>query len=134
MQPYSVDDARQLMTDNGWSSARRGGRVRPGSGEGECGEGIAEGATAEFALEYMSGSTSVSTMMEQLRSSAAEAGIVITLSEAPYNTVIATAVTCTEDDPICAWDAAHWGAGWTFLTSTYPTGEKLFGSSSGLNY
>lgn len=135
VQPYSVDDARQLMTDNGWELGSGAAVcVRPGSGEGECGEGIAEGATAEFALEYMSGSTSVSTMMEQLRSSAAEAGIVITLSEAPYNTVIATAVTCTEDDPICAWDAAHWGAGWTFLTSTYPTGEKLFGSSSGSNY
>jgi len=137
VQPYSVDTARQLMTDNGWevgSSSDPAVCVNPGTGEGQCGEGIDEGDEAAFDLQYMSGSTSVSTMMEQLRSSAAEAGIQITLSEAPYNTVIATAVTCTADDPACAWESAHWGAGWTFLTSTYPTGEKLFGSSSGSNY
>lgn len=137
VQEYSVDDARQLLIDNGWelgSGSDPAVCVRPGTDQGECGEGIAEGTRAEFALEYMSGSTSVSTMMEQMRSSASEAGIRIVLSEAPYNTVIATAVTCAEADPICGWEAAHWGAGWTFLTSTYPTGEKLFGSASGSNY
>lgn len=136
LYPFSVADAKQLLLDNGWDVPAEGPAscTSPGTEAGQCGPGIKAGDLAEFDLEFMSGSASVKTMMEQFASSAGEAGIKINLSEAPYNTVISKCVVCAESDPACSWQASHWGAGWTFLTSFYPTGEKFFVGGSGSNY
>lgn len=136
LYPFSEADAHKLLVDNGWQVDGDGPAVcvKPGAGAGNCGEGVAAGAKAEFKLEFISGSPSVSAMIQQLQSSAGKAGIKIELSEAPYNTVIADAATCTAADAACSWQAASWGAGWTFLTSFYPTGEKLFATGAGSNF
>jgi peptide/nickel transport system substrate-binding protein len=129
--PYDPSKAVALLKDHGWS-VKPGGTTtctKPGSGTGECGAGIAAGASLSFRLLYASGSVPLTDEMEALKSTEdQEAGIQIALSQAPFGQVIATTFGggCSTTSPCSTWDMGNWGGGWVYSPDYFPTGEELF--------
>jgi peptide/nickel transport system substrate-binding protein len=131
--PYDLNKAKQLLSSHGWK-IKAGGTdtcVKPGTGANQCGKGIAAGAKLAFNMQYASGSTSLTQLMNAEKSSWAQAGINVTLSQASFNTVLGNAVPCSGTG--CSWQLANWGGGWIFAPDYYPTGESIFQTGAGSN-
>ncbi len=134
--PFSVSDAKTLLGEHGWRVVAGGQSVceKPGTGSGDCGAGIARGKALAFTLDYVSGMTSMQEEMQDLQSQAGKVGMKITLTNHPFNTLIATMTQCTPREPKCAWEAANPGASWIYtLGSGYPSGEEDFMGSATAN-
>ena len=133
--PYNVSKAVSLLTSNGWKVNPGGTSVceQAGSGKGQCGKGIAKGAKLNFNLEYATGGTALTQLMNAQKSSWSQAGINITLSGASFNTVLGNAVPCTASGGSCSWELENWGAGWIYAPDYYPTGEAIFQTGAGSN-
>jgi len=124
--PYSPSTAVSLLKANGWTVTPGGTSTctSPGSGTGQCGAGIPEGAKASFNLQYASGTPSLDQEMAQFKSDYAQAGIAINLTTAPFNTIIGTAVPSNH-----TWDMEFWGGGWIYAPDYEPTGDELWSCS-----
>jgi len=139
--PYDPSKAVALLKDHGWS-VKPGGTTtctKPGTATGECGAGIAAGASLSFRLLYASGSVPLTDEMEALKSTEDQAaGIQIALSTAPFGQVIGTTFGggCSTTSPCSTWDLGNWGGGWVYSPDYFPTGEELFetGASSNPGY
>ena len=133
--PYSPKKSAALLKDNGWKVVPGGTTTceKPGTAAGDCGTGITKGEKLQFNLQYNNGYTYVTQFMEQLKSNAeASDGIVLNLTTAPFNTVLANAAPC-KVGPSCTWQMENWGQGWSFGPDYYPTGESIFETGSGIN-
>ena len=86
-----------------------------------------------FNLQYSSGSTALTQLMNDEKSSWAQAGINVTLGQASFNTVLGNAVPCASTSASCTWEMANWGAGWIFAPDYYPSGEAIFATGAGSN-
>ena len=136
--PYNPTKAVSLLQANGWTVNPGGVSTctSPGTGTGQCGAGVPQGAKASFSLQYASGTSSLDPEMAQLKSDFAEAGIAINLSTAPFDTIIGNASPCTAGQP-CAWDMEFWGDGWIYAPDYEPTGDELWsctGSGASVQY
>jgi len=135
--PYSPSAARALLTSHGWSvhPNRVTICVKPGTGAHQCGAGIAKGRGLTLTLQYSAGSISVTQEAEELQSADSLVGIKLTLSQAPFATVITTAATpCTKKGGSpCTWDMQWWGL-WSYEPDYEPTGGVLFSSHGAANY
>ena len=134
--PFNVAAARKLLTSHGWKIPSGGAAkcVRPGTKASECGAGIVKGKTLTFSLVYVSGSGYLTATMENYKSDASEAGIVLNLSQQPFNSIVGDICgTPTCNSP--GWQIANWGAGfsWNF-GSPYPVGATMFEGHVGLDY
>ena len=119
--PYSVSKAKTLLTSHGWRVVPNGTTscTRPGAGAGECGKDIPAGAQLAFNLEFDSGDRSMESLMQMEKASWAQVGIEVTLSEAPFDTVIGDATACRAG-PACTWELENWGAGGCTPPTTTP--------------
>jgi peptide/nickel transport system substrate-binding protein len=133
--PYNPGKAVTLLKDHGWKVVPNGTSTcqSPGSGATQCGAGIAKGAKLAFNLQYASGTTSTTELMNAEKSSWSQAGINISLSQASFNTVIGNAIPCKAGSKGCSWELENWGAGWIFSPDYYPTGESIFQTNAGSN-
>lgn len=134
--PFDVAAARKLLTSHGWHIPSKGAAVceHPGTGSSDCGAGIAKGKTLTFALVYDSGSGYLTETMANYKSDASEAGIVINLSQQPFDSIVGDICgTPTCDSP--GWQIANWGAGfsWNF-GSPYPVGSTMLEGHVGLDW
>lgn len=131
--PFDIAAATKYLTANGWSvtSGQAATCTKPGTAAGDCGEGITQGQALTFTLQYASGQQTITTAMESLKSNAAQAGIVLNLVPAPFNTVTGTAIPCS--GATCTWEMGNWGGGWVYAPDYYPTGETLFQTGAGSN-
>ncbi|WP_033289789.1 ABC transporter substrate-binding protein [Amycolatopsis jejuensis] len=131
--PFSVEKATALLEQNGWTVKTDGASfcARPGTGPGQCGEGIQAGQKLEFNLNYISGSSVLDQAMAALKSDESKAGIVLNLSGGTHSAVLGALVPCKPADSACSWQMLNWGSGYGFLG--YPTGEHLFLSGAGGN-
>jgi peptide/nickel transport system substrate-binding protein len=100
----------------------------PGSGAGQCGDGVKNGAKASFKMEYASGTLVVKQEMQAMKSDFSKAGLEVNLSEAPFDTVITDAFGGST-----AADMDNWGGGWIFAPDYYPTGDEIFSTGAGSN-
>lgn len=128
--PYDPAAAAKLLTDNGWT-VKPGGVstcTNPGTGAGQCGEGVKAGARASFSLQYASGFVTYDQEMQVMKTAFSKAGIEINLSTAPFDTVISTAFGGNPN-----WEMANWGGGWIFAPDYYPTGDEIFSTGAGSN-
>jgi peptide/nickel transport system substrate-binding protein len=87
-----------------------------------------------FSLPYASGNVEDSQMMQALKSAFSQAGIQVSLSTAPFNTLIAKLAPCTPSQSGCSWQMAFYGGGWTYGVDPYPTGDQLFATGSTSNF
>ncbi|MBV8195768.1 MAG: ABC transporter substrate-binding protein, partial [Candidatus Dormibacteraeota bacterium] len=133
--PFSISKAVTLLQSHGWTVTPGGTSTcsSPGTGANQCGDGVPAGAQASFKLEYASGTPALDQEMTQLKSDFARAGIQISLSTSPFNTVIGDATPCSPGQP-CKWDMEFWGGGWIYTPDYYPTGDQLFATGAGSNY
>jgi peptide/nickel transport system substrate-binding protein len=134
--PYSISDAKQLLSSHGWTVNPGGVSTctKPGTGSGECGPGVNAGTKLQFNIDYSSGTPSTQSEMEQLQSAASQVGIKINLTSHAFATVIGSAVSCTPNQPTCNWTAENWAAGWLYDPDFYPSGESLFATGAAANY
>ncbi len=128
--PFDVSAAIKLLKDNGWTVNAGGVSTcsNPGSGAGQCGDGVNSGAKASFKLEYASGTLAVKQEMEALKSDFSKAGLEVNLTEAPFDTVITDAFGGSN-----VADMDNWGGGWIFAPDYYPTGDEIFSTGAGSN-
>jgi peptide/nickel transport system substrate-binding protein len=125
--PYSPSTAVSLLQANGWT-VNPGGTstcTSPGTGTGQCGAGVKQGAKASFSLQYVSGVPALDQEMAQFKSDFAQAGIAIDLTTAPFDTVIGNATPC-KPGAACTWDMEFWGGGWIYAPDYEPTGDELW--------
>jgi len=129
--PFDVQRARDLLADNGWDvNTTPAVCVRPGSGPGCAGEGIATGDRLSFSVRYVAGKAALTQLMQQLQVDAAKAGIELRL-EAVYGSVM-VAEDHTEGPGKRSWELNSWNGGWVFYG--HPTGEMLFKTGAGSNW
>ncbi|MDA8391906.1 MAG: ABC transporter substrate-binding protein [Actinomycetota bacterium] len=133
--PFSVSSAKKLLSSHGWKVVPGGTTTcqRPGTAANECGAGIPKGKALSFNLDYATGTTAITNSMENLKTTAAQVGIQLQLTEHPFNSVIARAVPCAASTPTCSWTMENWGAGWVYAPDYYPTGGELYGTGAGSN-
>ena len=133
--PYNPDKAITMLKDHGWNVKPDGITtcVQPGSGDGQCGAGIPAGAKLEFTLQYVSGLTALSQMMQALKSSFSKAGIKVDLTQGTGNQVVAAASPCKSSEPACSWQTVQWGLPAWIINNPYPSGESVFGTGGGAN-
>lgn len=134
--PFKPAKAVSLLEAHGWTVKPNGISAcrRAGTGSSDCGKGIAAGTKLSFNLVYASGNVVTTQEMQGLKSDFARAGIDLSLSTAPFDTVIAKAAPCTPSEAACGWQMANWGGGWTYGVDPYPTGDQLFVTGSGSNF
>ena len=132
---YNLPKAVKLLKTHGWKVVPNGTStcISPGTGASNCGAGIAKGAKLDFNLQYASGSTALTQLMNDEKSSWAQAGINVTLGQASFNTVLGNAVPCKAGSASCSWEMANWGGGWLFAPDYYPSGEAIFATGAGSN-
>jgi peptide/nickel transport system substrate-binding protein len=138
--PYSTSNAKKLLTSHGWSIHSGGTDVckKPGTGAGDCGKGIASGAKLSISLMYPSGFPDIDNEIQVMRSAYSSAGIHLTLSEAPENTVLSdayacigkSAATCPASTPVLSIISSPV---YTYVPIYYPDGTSLFGCGGATN-
>jgi peptide/nickel transport system substrate-binding protein len=133
--PYSIANAKYLLTSHGWkvTAGQPATCVKPGSGAGECGAGIKAGQQLVIDLKYLSGLQTVTEEMTAFQSAAKQAGIIINLSTAPFASVISDTSACTPSQASCSWQMGNWGGGWSYSPDYYPSGETLFAAGAASN-
>jgi len=134
--PFSISNARKLLTSHGWTIPSSGAATctRPGTGSSDCGAGIPSGKALQFSLVYVSGSAYLEGEMENYKSDASEAGIVLNLSSEPFNSIVGLICGNSNcDSP--GWQITNWGSGfsWDYGVPD-PTGANLFEGHVGLDY
>jgi peptide/nickel transport system substrate-binding protein len=127
--PYNPTKASSLLKSHGW--VKSGSTLvcnSPGTGMSDCGAGITKGEKLLFTFEYDSGSPATALQVDAEVSEWASIGIGMTVSSAPFNTVIST---CSADS--AKWSICYWGAGWIYSPEYYPSGETLFTPGASFN-
>ncbi|HET9168138.1 MAG TPA: ABC transporter substrate-binding protein [Actinocrinis sp.] len=130
---FDLDRARELLTANGWDvEVFPAVCVRPGTGPGEAGEGIAAGTKLSFLLRYAEGRPTFVRFMERFAADAAKAGIELRLQPVYGSVLVAEdgpGPSTTEHPRL--WEISTWNGGWVYI---HPTGENLFKSGAASNY
>jgi peptide/nickel transport system substrate-binding protein len=139
--PYSTTAAKSLLTQHGWTIPSGGGAAtcsRAGSGSTDCGAGIAAGTKLSIPLMYGAGVPAISDEIQAMQSAFGSAGIQLTLTEAPFNTVLSDAYACfgktTKTCPASSTALSSLGSPvYTYVPIYYPNGDSLFGCGGATN-
>ncbi|MEV2191459.1 peptide ABC transporter substrate-binding protein [Streptomyces phaeochromogenes] len=133
--PFSTSEAKSLLTAHGWQE--KGGVMvctDPGTGDAQCGEGVAEGTKFEMQVLSQSGSAVTDNMMSSIQSSLEKAGIKFSIKTAPVNSVLSQTPQCTSGQPICKWQLSFFGTAGSWYFNAFPTGDSLFQTKGGSNF
>jgi peptide/nickel transport system substrate-binding protein len=129
---FSTSQAKALLTANGWDTSTTPATcTKPGTAQGECGAGVKSGQKAQFNFLYGTGSQSVLTEVQALKSDAAQAGIAINIQGQTYDAIANYLVACSSANPSgCQWQAIQYGS---WIYSPAPTGDGFLATGSGNN-
>lgn len=130
---FDPDAAIALLEANGWAVNEGGTSTceNPGTGEGQCGEGIEAGDELSFSLTSQSGFTATSQMMAEIKSQFSKAGIQLEIREVPDSVAVTQA--CEPDDSECSWDMSFFGSEGSWYYPVYASGERLFATNAPVN-
>ncbi|MEU9791523.1 peptide ABC transporter substrate-binding protein [Streptomyces sparsogenes] len=133
--PFDTAKARKLLTSHGWTE-RNGTMVctDAGSGDDQCGSGVAKGTKFEMHVLSQSGSTVTDNMMSALQSSFSKTGIKFSIKTAPVNSVLSQTGQCKSADPGCKWQLSFFGTAGSWYFPAYPSGDSLFQTGGGSNF
>jgi peptide/nickel transport system substrate-binding protein len=142
--PYSVSQAKALLTSHGWKIPASGTATceKAGTGTGDCGAGIAAGTPLSMPLEFSTGFPAIQTEIQATQSAFRSAGIQLTLSQAPENTVLTQGYEClgktTKNCPASSTGLSIIASPvYTYVPIYYPDGDSLFscgGATNGGDY
>ncbi len=128
--PLSIATAQNLLTGHGWTDISGIDTcTRAGTGSTDCGLGIKAGTQLRLNLQYATGVDWQEAAVKELASNAKLAGIDLTVTGLPFNTVIGAV---TSGKP-AEWELAFWGA-WSYSPDYLPTGEELFMTNAADNF
>ena len=133
--PFSTSAAKSMLTSHGWQE--KGGVMvctEPGTGDAQCGEGVAEGTKFEMQVLSQSGSAVTDNMMSSVQSSLEKTGIKFSIKTAPVNSVLSQTPQCTSGQPICKWQLSFFGTAGSWYFNAFPTGDSLFQTKGGSNF
>jgi peptide/nickel transport system substrate-binding protein len=127
--PFSVANAKSLLTSHGWTETAG---VMTCTVPAKCGAGIKQGQQLAFTVFYATGQPQVTDEVSNYKSDAAQAGIKVNITGGTFNAVIGESTPC-KPGPKCTWDVLWWG-GWLYNGPGFePTGEPLFQTGAGSN-
>ncbi|MGA3214946.1 MAG: ABC transporter substrate-binding protein [Acidimicrobiales bacterium] len=136
--PYPYDPAKavQLLRSHGWKIVPNGTDtcIRPGTGASDCGAGIAAGTPISFKLLYASGFQYLNVEMETYKTAMDQAGMQLSLSEAPVDDVLGSATVCTPSQSDCGWQMLNWEFGYVLVPNYDPTGEQQYKAGAASNF
>jgi peptide/nickel transport system substrate-binding protein len=129
MNPYSPSTAAKLLSSHGWKLVS-GALLceKPGTGNSECGKGIAKGNRLSIRFEYGTGEPAFTSTVETMLSAWDSLGIKTTQLGEPFNNVISDCAAHATN-----WDVCDWGAGWIYAPDYYPSGEWGFVPGASFN-
>jgi peptide/nickel transport system substrate-binding protein len=131
--PFDIERVRKMLQDNGWDvSTTPAMCVRPGTGAGCAGEGIAAGDTLSFSLRYVHGDDALRRLVQQFAADAAKAGIELRLEAVHGSTMAGQDHTAWGSDQPRRWNLHTWNGGWAYYGR--PTGEMLFRTGASSNF
>jgi peptide/nickel transport system substrate-binding protein len=139
--PYDPSKAKKLLEQHGWSVPSGGGAAvckRAGTAATDCGAGISAGTSLQLTLLYSSGLPYLFSAVQVMRSTFLKAGILLTLSSAPYNTTVGdgfacigkTSATCPSSSPALT---LYSSPVFTLLPDAYPDSDNTFGCGAATN-
>jgi peptide/nickel transport system substrate-binding protein len=121
--PFSVSDAVSILKAHGWTVNPGGTDVcsKPGTGAGECGDGIAAGTKLAWNLIYGTNPAIIGQQVTDLVSQAKKAGIEITLKSDNFNHMIATYYDSANPSGINLWAMEDFGG---FSIAALPDNQR----------
>jgi peptide/nickel transport system substrate-binding protein len=126
--PFSIADAKELLTSHGWNVIANGTDTCANSAE--CGTGIPKGTKLAFNLISNTSPAYIGEEDKDFATEARQAGIDITLVPSNFTAIIANdndAVSSANDN---AWAMEDFGG---FAALTYPTTDGVFNSTGSAN-
>ncbi|MEU6476601.1 peptide ABC transporter substrate-binding protein [Streptomyces sp. NPDC047017] len=133
--PYSTAKAGALLTGHGWTLRHNVMTCTDaGTGDHQCGAGVARGTEFRMRVLAQSGSTVTDNMLSALQSMLSDTGIGLSIKTAPVNSVLSQTPACTADQPICSWQLSYFGTAGSWYFPPFPTGDSLFQSKGGSNF
>ncbi|HEV3361762.1 MAG TPA: ABC transporter substrate-binding protein [Pseudonocardiaceae bacterium] len=132
LYPFNIGNAKKLLTSHGWTL--QNGVMTctdAGTGDNQCGSGVAAGTKLAITIEYNNSNTSLSEQVQQWKSDASQAGIQLTLDGQQFNTLISDVTTCPSNSSTCGWQLADWGY---YTYGAVPAGNLFFLPDSAANY
>ncbi len=129
---FNPDKAKELLESHGWDVKSDGVTTctNPGTGEGQCGEGIDAGKELRFKVTSQSGFSATTKMFAELKSQFAKLGIVLDIQEVPDSVAVSQA--CKPDQE-CTWDLSFFGSEASWYFPVYASGQRLFATDAPVN-
>lgn len=134
--PFDLDAAAELFAGHGWAPASDGVLecTDPGTGDGQCGEGVEAGTRMELTFLVQSGSEETDNQFAEIQSSLEQIGVSVYLEQAPLNQVLSRTAQCEPTDAECSWQLSYFGTAGSWYFGAYPTGERIFGTGGSANF
>jgi len=109
--PYSVANAKALLSSHGWQVTPNGTDIchDSGTGSGQCGAGIRAGTALSFVEEAVTGSAPFLAEIEEMQSSWSLAGIHVSIDLHSEGEVYSTLEPCSDGNAGCQWQIANIG-------------------------
>lgn len=132
--PYDLTKAEAYFTDNGWTKGSDGilACTNPGTGAGQCGDGIAAGTPMKIVFTTQNGSTETDNMMAAIKSAYSQIGVDVSIQSQTLDQVLTTAQTCKSGSD-CSWQFVFFGTAGSWYFSAYPSGQSLFSETAKWN-
>jgi peptide/nickel transport system substrate-binding protein len=130
--PFSIADASQLLSSNGWK-VNPGGTTtceKAGTGAGECGAGINAGQALSWNLIYGNSPAVIEAQDQVLAENAKQVGITITLKGETFNYIIGKLSDVGNPANEGLWAMQDFGG---FTNSLYPTTNQIFNCAGSFN-
>lgn len=131
--PYSVDTAKKLLTDHGWTVVPNGTTTctSPGTGTNQCGAGIPAGTPLSWNLYYSNSPKTTEQQVTALASAAKQVGITISTTSKTFNYLIQNFSDVSAQSNINQWAMMKFGG---FSVSNYPTTNQIFNTDGSYNF
>jgi len=132
--PYDVAKGAALLKSHGWKVVPGGTDTcaKAGTASDECGAGIPPGTKLQLNILSVSGDQAVTTTVQSNVSSWSQMGINVTTKSEAFDTVLSQMVPC-KSGPVCSWELADWGGGWSYSPDYEATGDLIFSTGAGFN-
>jgi peptide/nickel transport system substrate-binding protein len=132
--PYDLTAAEKYFTDNGWTKGADGllACTNPGTGAGQCGDGVAQGTEMKITVTTQNGSQQTDNMMAAIKSAFSQIGVDMTIQDVTLDNVLTTAQTCKSGTD-CSWQLVFFGTAGSWYFSAYPSGQSLFAQTAKWN-
>lgn len=130
--PFSISDAKKLLTDHGWNVVPNGTTTcqNPGTGANQCGAGIAKGQSLDFVLYYASTPKATGQMVTAFAANLKQLGINATLKTDTFNNILQNESTVSSPKNNNNWGMADFGG---LTEDDYPTTNTVFNTGGSLN-